>query len=293
MRKLMILLSLILIVFISGCGEQVIQTGKVNDGVVIKRFSFDSSRIYERDSIGLNLELQNIGEVEATLESIRIYGGWNVDQTDLTNKKLSPSIPEVNFEGESRSVRRILNAPDVTAETTYSFSTRVVYKYETKYTGTLRVATNTYLETLPEDERNSLFESSGVVSSSLTGGPLSVIPMKGRNFIVSGDEETNPSIVFELSNVGSGYPSNSSTINQDTMYYVKIKSVYGLKNMDCDSYGSKSVRLSQGKNRLFNCSFEMTTPIVNKEDIIFTITFDYYYYVDGTTSITVSPLPGD
>jgi len=294
MRRLIILLSLILIVVISGCGgQQTIQTSKVSDGIVIKDFSFDSSTVYEGDSVGLNLELQNVGGVEGTLESIIVYGGLNFyESVDLSkiNKKLSPSAPEVNFEGDSRSIRLKLNAPTVTAETTYSYSTRVVYKYKTQYTGTLRVVTDTYLETLPESERQNLLESNGIASSSVTGGPLSVTPMKGRNFIVS-ESEGPSSVVFQLNNVGSGYPSNSDTINENSKYNVEILTYSGFTG--CDSYGSKIVKLSGGKGRLFNCTFPLSSNIINKEDIIFTITFDYYYYLDGITSITVAPLPGD
>jgi len=290
MKRLLILLFLIFVILVSGCMDQeTLVVGPAADGVVIKRFSFDSSTVYEGDTIGLNLEVQNVGEVDATLEEIRVYGGWGEDIKLDLNEKLEASEPEVDFEGEARSTRWKLNVSDVTAETTYSFGTRVVYKYSTIYTGTLRVVTDTYLETLEEGERKSLLESGGVASSSVTGGPLSVKPMKGRNFIVSGMGWTTP-VVFKLTNVGSGYPSSSSTINENTMYNVDILSCNGFTK--CDSYGSTRLRLSQGKSRLFNCSFSITSPIVNKEDIIFSITFDYYYYVDGTTPITVAPLPG-
>jgi len=268
-----------------------IVSSPAKDGVIIKRFSFDSSTINEEDTVGLNLEIQNVGEVKATVEDITLFGPdlseWSVSgPTPSIKVDLLPSVPEVDFEGEARSTRWKLKAPDITAETNYNFGTRIVYSYSTVYTGTLRVVDEKYLETLPEGERSSLLESSGVFSSSITGGPLTVKPMKGRNFIVSGEGGTSQ-LVFELSNVGSGYPASASTINQNTMYNVEISSSSGLTN--CKSYGSTTARLSKGKSRLFSCNFDIPTNVVNKQDIIFSITFNYHYYVDGMASITVEP----
>ncbi len=294
MKRLLILLFLISVIVVSGCVDQeTLVIGPATDGVVIKDFSFDSPTVYEGDSVGLNLEVQNVGEVEGTVEDITLFGpdltDWSVTgPTPSITVALSPSEPEVDFEGEARSTRWRVTAPDVTAETPYTFGTRVIYDYETFYTGTLRVVTYSYLETLQEEERRGLLESGGVVSSTVTGGPLSVKPMKGRNFIVSSGGGGTSSLVFELTNLGSGYPSSNRNINEDTMYKVEISSSSGLTG--CDSYGETTVRLSKGEKRLFSCNFGIPD-VVNKEDIIFTIEFDYYYYVDGMTSINVAQLP--
>jgi hypothetical protein len=293
--RLFILLVLVFVILVSGCVEQgPISTGSTNDGVVIKQFSFDSSIVNEGDRIGLNLEIQNVGGVKATVKSATLFGPdlstWSVTgPTPNIAVDLSPSVPEANFEGEARSTRWRVNAPDVNSETNYNFGARIVYSYSTVYTGTLRLVQESYLETLPEGERSSLLESSGVFSSSVTGGPLTVKPMEGRNFIVSGSGGTS-TLVFELSNTGSGYPANGATIDKDTMYNVEISSWNGLTN--CNSYGSRTLRLSKGKNRLFTCNFTIPSSIVNKQDIVFSITFNYHYYVDGIASITVNPLYG-
>jgi len=293
MKRLMILLSLILIVIFSGCGEQDISiVDDIKDGVKITDFWFDSSNAYPGDRVGLNLELQNIGEVKATDISATLFGpDWITSPSTKIIPPLSPSEPEVQIEGESRIGRWVLTAPDVETETNYDIGTRVIYKYSTVYTGTLRIIKDVYLETLTEQERGGLLEKNGVISSTVTGGPLSVSPVKGRNFVISsGDSGTRP-IVFKLTNSGSGYPTSTKNINDDK-YKVTISSNTGFTG--CDSYGTRVVKLSKGESRLFNCNYDIPGYglIVNKQDVVFSVTFDYYYYVDDIASIIVNPLLG-
>ncbi len=305
----MILLSLILIVIFSGCGEQGISiVGDIKDGLVIKKFWFDSSNAYPGDRVGLNLELQNIGEAEATSISATLFGlesiWWRpplplpLPPPPKTISRLSPSEPEVQIEGESRIVKWVLTAPDVETETNYDIGTRVIYKYSTVYTGTLRIIKDVYLETLTEQERSGLLEKNGVISSTVTGGPLSVSPVKGRNFVISSTVTGTIPIVFELTNSGSGYPSSSTDIDKDK-YKVKISSQTGFDS--CDSYGlmengNRIVKLSKGESRFFNCIYDIPDyddkDFVNKQDVVFSVTFDYYYYIDDIASIIVNPLLG-
>jgi hypothetical protein len=138
----------------------------------------------------------------------------------------------------------------------------------------------------------TLLEKNGVVSSKVTGGPLSVNPVKGRNFIISsGDTDSRP-IVFKLTNIGSGYPSD---------YEVKIDDETGFNSCRTQESGGQILKLSKGEERLFICDFDIDIynnpnnpnykPIINKEDIIFSVTFVYSYYVDDIASVTVNPLP--
>jgi len=283
---------------LSGCVEQEnpITVTSPKDGVIIKKFWFDSSNIFEEDEAILNLELQNIGEVKANgIRAILFGPDWIPVSTTTTTLHLSPSEPEVQIEGESRIVKWELTAPkDLGTQTTYDIGTRVIYKYTTVYTGTLRIVKDVYLETLTEQDRNTLLEKDGVVSSKVTGGPLSVNPVKGRNFIISSGGGTRP-IVFKLTNSGSGYPSSTLNIDSDK-YKVTISSETGFAVGSCESYSEKIMKLSKGESRLFACDFDISDhivkhgPIINKEDIVFSITFDYYYYVDDITSVTVNPL---
>jgi hypothetical protein len=297
MRKLM-MLSLILIVLFAGCVEQEISiTGDIKDGVVIKEFSFDSSTVYGGDRVGLNLEIQNIGEVYANITDISLFGPeWATDEINpspnIIGVELRPSEPELDFEGDLRYTRWILKTPeDIRTGTEYSVGTRVVYDYETKYMGTIRIVTEDYLETLPEEERVALLESSGVISASTTGGPLSVSPVKGRNFVVSeGYRDDSRPIRFKVTNVGSGY-----TYTDDIGDYQVYISSEGKDLSRCgvveDSQITNPIKLSKGKDRIFSCNFKIPKikEVPNRVDKPFSITFDYNYYVDGMTSINVEP----
>jgi len=294
----MILLSLILIVLFAGCADQEISVvDGIKEGVVIRDLTFDSSTVYAGDTVGLNLEVQNVGERGATIISAELFGPeWATGDPilDITGG-LSPSEPEIEFEGESRSTRWRLPTPsDVKTETTYSIGVRVSYKYESVYEGLLRVVEEAYLETLPKEEREELLENSGVVAASVTGGPLSVSPVKGRNFIVETGSPTR-SIKFKVTNVGSGYTYTGDDIDTGK-YQVSISSepeyiIYGCgEDVKIGTTDSKpTIKLSKGESRIFTCWFAIPSGVVYKKDVGFKIIFDYNYYVDGMASITLEP----
>jgi len=287
MKSLLILL-LIFVILISGCVEQetLVTTG-TKDGVKIKGFSFDRSSIYAGDPVGLNLEIQNVGDVEAELQAIKIYGLMNRTVELKTDDILSPGLPNENIEGESQYYREIFEAPYVSASTTFNFGARVEYRYRSIYTGTLRVVEGSYLESLSAEDRDSLLDNSGVISASVTGGPLSVSPVKGRGFIVDGGSMTRP-ILFKVTNAGSGYTYTGSI--ETGNYQVTITSD-GLEYCGIVEGGTPNptIKLSKGKSRIFSCNFTTPSEVVNKMDVIFSISFDYNYYVDGTTTITIEP----
>lgn len=312
MKKLLILLLLISVIVVSGCVEQdTLVVSGVKDGVVIKDFSFDTSKIYVGDSIGLNLYIQNIGDVPAFLKNVTIFGvvttggsdpgdydwgegtlrGFDLDGSELGNedeRTLAPSNPEIEFEGGSKHFRWRPRAPtNLQASTNYDFGARVEYEYETKYTGIIRIVNEDYLETLPIEERKTLIDAGGVISSSTSGGPLSLAVATGRHFITNGGGKKE--IKFKLKNEGSGYPYYGDTLDSSSMYRVHIDSYQGLDNIECTSLdGEDVIKLSKGKERFFNCTFT-TSSAIYKVDKTIAIKFGYKYYVDGSTSITVNP----
>jgi len=317
MKRLLILLFLIFVILVSGCVEQeTLVVSGVKDGIVIKDFSFDTSRIYVKDSIGLNLEIQNIGREKAELKRVRIFGvnaenipseyrwgkgdlpdggvsdKFDLDTTDFSTMKirtiLEPSDPSIKFEGGSRYIRWRPRTPtNIQAPTNYDFGVRVEYEYETKYTGIIRIVNEDYLETLPIEERKVLIDAGGVISSSTSGGPLSLAVATGRHFITNGGGRKE--IKFKLKNEGSGYSYYGDTLDSDSMYRVHIDSYQGLENMECTSLdGEDVIKLSKGKERFFNCTFT-TSSATYKVDKTIVINFGYKYYVDGSTSITVNP----
>jgi len=302
MERILLLLFLISILLISGCVEQPFE-GAITEGIKINEFSPDRSTIYTRDSVGLNLEVQNVGEVPGTLREVMVYGVDTVSGStpnpskwaegspvfDLTmDEILDPSSPSFDFEGESRSFRWKPKAPtDIKTPTTYDFRVRVKYDYETRYMGTIRVVKASYLDTLPEDERENLIKQGGVVSSSVTGGPLSLSVLKGRHFIIyEGETTQSRPIKFEITNVGSGFPYSGEDIGPDTMYKVNIFAASG-DGFTCPI--GTNIKLSKGESGIFSCNFNPPASIQSKVDMLISITFDYNYATDAVTLITVNP----
>ncbi len=304
MERISLLLFLISILLISGCVEQPFE-GAISEGIKINEFSPDRPTVYARDSIGLNLEIQNVGEVPGTLREIMVYGVDTVSGStpdpyrwaegspvftmdEISDPILNPSSPSFDLEGESRSFRWKPRAPtDIKTPTTYDFRVRVKYDYETRYMGTVRVVKASYLDTLPEDERKKLIEQGGVVSSSVTGGPLSLSVLKGRHFIIyEGDPTQSRPIKFKITNVGSGFPYFGEDIGPDTMYKVNIFNASG-DGFNCPL--GTNIKLSKGESGIFSCNFNPPTSIQSKTDMLISITFDYKYATDAVTLITVNP----
>ena len=312
MRRALLLVFLVSVASVSGCVEQ--SPGVVTtEGIKINDFSFDRSTVYTKESVGLNLEIQNVGEVEGILKEVAVYGvdvissstpesyAWaegsypSFTITDFRNiigdEKMFPSSSSLNLEGEIQSIRWKPRAPtDIKAPTTYDFRVRVKYDYETNYTGIIRVMKEGYLETLSETERKNLIEAGGVTSSSVTGGPLDVNVEGGGHFVVYEDDGSQSRLVrFEITNVGSGFPYLVDEMGPDNIYKVEIISD-SPGNLDCHVDTVDAViKLSRGESGVFNCDFAPPTDFTNKIDMLFSITFDYNYYVDSTASVTVKP----
>ena len=300
MRHLSILFLIFLIITISGCiqGETPIVSTK--DGLDITDFSFEYSPIYTGESIGLRLEVQNVGGSDAKLKNIQIYGVdfgtsntyWNIrdsgSQVLSVNEELYRPNPEINLEGAEYHYEWRLKSPSgVTSETDYDFRVRVDYSYVTTYTGIIRLVDEDYLLSLSEEEREKLYGSGGIISSETTNGPISVTPFSGTHFIV---ESTEPrTIKFKIENVGKGYPYTCP----DGLYCTNDNDNAQKYNLNIDTSGNvtcpNSVKLSSGKSHIIYCTFYPVL-VENKVDKTFQIELEYSYYVDDSTSITVKPI---
>ena len=306
-RELFTLIFLLGVALVSGCISQKKGEIPTGNGIIIKDFYFDYSPIYANDSIGLNLEVQNIGGGKGYVKKVTVFGvdyqsgssgslkwGLPADETFILDESspelpvpLAPPDPTTGFEGESWSYSWTPIAPGgIKTPTNFDFQVRVEYNYSTTYTGTIRIIESSYLKTLTPEERDKLIKEGGVIESVTTGGPMSVSAASGRHFIVQQPGTQERTIRFKVTNVGSGYPFDQTLDNTENLYKVRIVDHVGLK--DCDS----DFRMSRGKTGTFSCKIEVpgTDTLVNKMDKKFSITLEYDYYVDSSTSITVNPV---
>lgn len=307
MKRYPILLSLLLIIVISGCTTQDQITTSSKDGIVITDFAFDYNSIYSGDRISLYLEVQNVGGEPGFLENISVYGvdmpasdateldwghagssinliGSNLGDDD--DRRLEPPDPDIDIEGEIYYYEWTLESPtSIGAKTTYNFFSRVAYRYNTTYTGVIRIIQESYLKSLPPEERKALFESGGLVSSIITGGPLSLKPEASNYFIVHEASPNPRPITFVINNVGSGY-----TYLSGKPYYVELAEINGdISNCNNNDH---QIKLSKGKRGILRCEYD--PPGINNftysMDKTFTLRFEYFYHVDGKAPITVNPV---
>ena len=294
------------IVILSGCIGGVGGGGVTpgTNGIIIKEFGFDYSPIYSGESTGLTLTLQNVGGEKGTLKEIEIiavdapaaaagvltWGYGTCDSFTLTgiDQELLPPDSTTGFEGEEYFQEWVPESPTgIKSPTTYEFQTRIKYRYTTTFTGKIQVVDDSYLRSLPADQRETLIKVGGVQGASVTGGPLALTAASGRHFILrEGEGGTARAIKFKISNVGSGFPYKEP-FGTDNLYKITVLSNEGIScNVGSD------VTLSRGKSGVISCEF--TPPVqgtfTNKVDKMFSVTLSYGYYVDSSASITVNPV---
>jgi hypothetical protein len=298
-KNLIVILSLILIVVISGCVSQT-PTITGGPGVVITDASIDYSPIFAGDTVGWNLEVQNQGESDTTIHRITWFGvdmdAWDLNPSTAIDITTRPSVvgadPITGFEGGTYFETRTITAPmDIKSPTTVNLGIRVEYSYDTDFSATIRIMDPDYLRTLSAEEKNTLIQSGGIRDSASTSGPLSVKAASGAHFVARGGGTREITIPFRITNVGPGLPYSTGVASAETaatdggLYEVTV--VDTSSNLDCSGVGN--VVLSRGKNGGFGCVLTIPSTVVNYEDRTFSLTLRYNYYVDGSTSLTVNP----
>ncbi|MBI2005450.1 MAG: hypothetical protein HYS80_01685 [Candidatus Aenigmarchaeota archaeon] len=202
LRKELMLLSVISIVFLAGCAGGGKETPAAN-GVVITSFAPDVTTTEGNLPVTFVLGLKNVGEKAAADVRAQFFGlsdKWTTFSPDRDKFKdvtssLAPADPSASLPGEEVSFTWSANsAPGTTSDVTYDADVRVAYTYSTSGTAIFRVVDANYLRTNPNVVR-------GLVSSDATGGPL-VVTSTVRSPVVSGTKIAR--IQFEIQNVGGG-----------------------------------------------------------------------------------------
>ena len=293
MKKLLMFFLLIVVVTISGCiGQGPTITG--GPGIVITDFSVDYSPIYAGEGVGLNLELQNQGEFDTSVNRILYFGveptAWDLPAEDTTSHRIGPADPVTGFEGGTYFESNAVTAPGTIASSTnFDLNVRIEYLYETHFTGTIRIMSRDYLRTLSKEDRDSLIASGGIRESTSTAAPLMVSTASGAHFMATGRDVTIP---FRVTNIGPGLPYNDDSANSDAavtnndLYSVDIIDQVGITCIESET------TLSRGKNGGFGCTLSLPSSVRNFEDHTFSLGLRYRYYVDGSTTLTVNPQYG-
>jgi len=311
MKRLLPLLLLIVAIGIAGCaginslqggGQQVLacEGAGVTNGIMITDFAFDFNEIYGGESVGLTLTVENLGGSSGTLNSYQLFGPdfstsptdmqWSfTGTTDDTETGMAEILAAPNSDlgipgGMYTELWTILAPSGLTVETPVNLNIRTTYEYDTYFSGVLTVMTQSYLGSLPPEDRKALIQSGGLSARCFTGGPIQLEAAAGTHFV---DPSGTKTIRFIVTNVGSGYPFWGGTgmytdISDSTKYRIHVPAqISGIVTCAEDT-----VVLSRGEIGTFDCTFDSPSPTA-KTDYNFQINVEYYYWQDSATAIKV------
>lgn len=287
-------LTFIVTILISGCIGQ--EEKKVERGsLIIRDFSSDTSTITAGDIIELMLEVENVGGVIAKNAYADLYGvifdedilNWKILEPTGENPKhfdfIDDLLPaEKGIPGERKPHVWLLRSPSgLMADTVYTFGVRVGFDYSTDVSGILTFISADYWRSLSQDKKEELSKKGGISQLSQTPGPLSINLYAGdvaRPFVVYDPTQKQYILKIIINNVGTGKPTNNK------VSIVKQTASTGL-SISCP----EEIILSRGESATVPCELTLNSPesIKNRQDFTLSLEFEYNWYVDSSTDVTV------
>ncbi|HDJ96599.1 MAG TPA: hypothetical protein ENG45_00825 [Candidatus Aenigmarchaeota archaeon] len=286
MRKLIVPLALIPLVFFSGCLRQGGKgAGGGTQGIVISSFAPDVSVIPPGETVTFSLDVENVGDKEGTSVTAELYGvpfdgdyAWRCVGETTPVDSLYPPDPVSGTPGEVYTFTWDCTAPNVPTEITQEFYVDVSYGYETDATGTLMVAEEDYLKSLSSKERQEFYSTGGLKQLSVSSAPVTVDVVIPRPLILREDKSSSLTIRVIIRNVGGG------KVDKDT---ISIKQG-DIKGIDCE-IPEEGVKLIRGEERTLRCSIENIQGIDKKAEVPFSIRLTYTYIVTSSATVTIRP----
>ena len=299
LRKELLLLSIISIVFLAGCakGGGEAPTGT---GVIIKSFAPDLQQIDPGTSVTFTATVKNVGGKGATDIKALLFGlsnEWAGADLLTSPLKTSPSTlaaadPSTGLPGEEGTYDWTVTFPTASgknSDVTYDASVRVFYKYVTDSDVLLRFVESNYLRTNPNVQK-------GVVSSQSSSGPLVVTAVARTPSVPTGT--VTGRVQFEIQNVGAGRVANGVTVvgttsaqpaGLDLMTEIKITGAKNCAGTDAVTgvVTLSAVRLTGGKSKIISCDVDITG-ITNFKDGALKLTATYFYLVDSASQVSVA-----
>lgn len=303
------LILLTLIVTVSGCADNSSGTDVTvsqTEGVAIEGFSASPSEIFEGQLTTLEIQLRNVGGAEAQDVVARLFnrgftgdGTWNIQADDSSVSEAKRKhietleAPDPQTDAPSISVPRTWNleAPDldVAQQVPYDFFARVFYKYST--------TANTEIQVMSNERYNELGVTRSQPSLENSGGPIQVdVRTQTPIVFTNTGQDTQPvPIRVVVTNEGEGtpflqsaYDDENYNVNEQNSGRVELEITAAGDSVSFDS-NNPTVRMVNGEGVK---SFTMNVDRVSSEDIQqtvpITVTANYGYYKDTSTSITVN-----
>jgi len=300
-RAAIVLLAAVVVA--SGCGgsgESGVTISQ-NSGVSIQKFDATPNELFSNQVGNIQIVLKNTGGHDATGVTAKLFGppfegdrSWDIEagSEEISFGDLRAANPENDQPANEIPRSWTLEAPGIQSGVSipYDFRTRIFYLYETTGTTTISVMS---------DER---FREEGNAREKPTldntGGPVQM-EVRTRTPIVffseggSSTQESDLCIIVRNSGSGTAFlpgAKSGSTykVTQDNQDKVEV-SVQGSGNrIDIESE-DKTVNMVGGKGvACFTMESDAVSSTQIQQDIPVTVTADYGYYVDSSTSIKVN-----
>jgi len=284
MKKALILLSLIFLVYLSGCINQ--EKKGTTTGVIIKTFKPDISEIFSGDSVVFTLTIENVGEEDASNVQAKLFGlgtDWTWDSSKQTIGSLMKSDSQADIPGGTGDATWDATSPSgLKVDNSYTAGVRVYYSYKTTASGTIWVYNQNYLKANPT-EAEEIMGSSGIASFSVTKAPVNIsLSGVARPLIYrSGTQSSSLSILID--NEGQGYPYRETETDME-ITVTKFK----VANTDClTTISDTTPRLPRSGQKSISCTFNLPSEVVEYTTIPVEVELSYNYYLDGSTTVKV------
>jgi len=264
MKRLLIFLLLIL-VFLAGCTT----SGGGGSGVIIRSTSIlPDGSVEPGIPISLNTIVQNSGIGTARnvrLEIVGLTDEWLISPGRTQNiGDMFAADPSRNSPGSETSVDWTLTAPGKSNDITYSGYVRLTYSYETTL--------DAQIQAVSSNEYKQSGQKGGIVSQSVTSGPIS-ISVTAPNAIISGGTGRIP-IQFSIQNIGSG----------------KVRSDRLTLTITGATCSRTDVTLIEGTSASLSCSIN-TAGVNDLKNFPISVKTSYEYRIESPISITVLKTP--
>ena len=300
-KMLLLILPLLAVVAISGCTQN---TGPTfGNGVTILNWEPDFSSVESGDQLQLRVRIQNQGETTAQDVSAALAGinpeDWGLggfQGEEIPFNDMDPPNRVQNTEGQIAQDTFDLIAPNLPKGTTQQYSpmVRVFYHYKTTVIKSITLVNENELRRL-QDQGKTLSST----DTKTSAGPLSVTITTGK-FIKARESGSLYSRVFPITivitNVGGGVVSAQGTPQDDYMIditKVQMPSRLSIVSGSCEEFDSGVVTLWKGQSASITCNIQINQPPLANEDENIGITLEYDYYIDRTTTITVTGIEED
>jgi hypothetical protein len=289
MKKYAILSFLLLFVFLSGCtllpGSQPSGDGgkKQAIGVIIKSFKSDVSEIFSGDSVTFSLTVENVGEEDATEVKAKLIGlgtDWSGEVNEIKDiSDLQKRLP--NSPGGISDVQWDVTSPEnLKVDNTYTAGVMVYYKYASNAHGKIKVISNDYIKTHPQ-EADKILKTSGIESFTATKAPIEISIAGAPMPFIYRESGQTASISIQLKNVGQGYPY----LEEQKDRKVNIEKIT-VNGEECLNDIPSVVSIPTDSYKTITCKFNL--PEVSEYTTIpLEVSLTYYYYVESSATIKV------